>query len=104
MNRIQLSRFQYCLFSTNGMGIQRLPFVDWQKYVYLSFQLDYNIHRYSIIIVFHTASEMSVRDIESVVMKGAEADASVNIIRGLMGKSDFTSMISGRTHGIPHIR
>ena len=82
---------QQSQYTTNGMDIQPLPFVDWKKHVFLSFQLDYNIRFHSIEVLFHTASEGSAMDIASVVMIGAEAASLI-----------ITTVSSGKSHGLPH--
>jgi hypothetical protein len=77
--------------TTNGMDSQSLPFADWKKYVFLFFQLGYSTQFHSISILFHTASEGSVRDIASVVMIGAEAASLI-----------ITTLSLGKSHGLPH--
>ncbi len=99
MNIQPLSLFQHNRYSTNGTDIRSLPFVDWQKYAYLSFLLDYSTHYHSIKVLFHTVSEES-KDILIVVMNGAAADASFIIITGNPGN---TFIISGSSHGVPQI-
>lgn len=78
MNIPRQTLFQNGQCSTNGKDNLPLPFADWKKYVYLSSQLGYNIHRCTTIVSFHTESEGSAREIVSFVMIGAAADALIS--------------------------